>query len=181
MCLCDCSTCVGEGTSGFDTLCHTFAPPRGQTPALTGTVTGQSVISCLYSLLLWCHFLFATCPLSSPPTASAHWTELWKQWFLDCVCQRFPYECCLTQKVDTYSLSTGQHQPLPKSLFKVWTKRGPTFPPRRPARLFHTCDCQVSFGFLNLQCSGINLTFRQCENSCGFAITECVQPLFMAH
>jgi len=90
VCVCACRTCAGEGTSGFDTLCHTFAPPRGQTAALTGTFTGQSVISCLYSLLLWCHFLFATCPLLSPPTASDHWTELWKQWFLDCVCQIIP-------------------------------------------------------------------------------------------
>lgn len=98
------------------------------------------------------------------------------------VCAKeFPYECRVTHKVDTHSLSTGQHQPLPKSLCKAWTKRSATFPPRRPARLIHTCDCQVSFGFLNLQCSVICLTFRQCENSCGLAVTKCVQPQFMAH
>lgn len=72
--------------------------------------------------------------------------------------KEFPYDFCVTHKVDPHSLSTGQHQPLLKSLFKAWTKRGPAFPPRRPSRLIHTCDCQVSFGFLNVQCSLIWLT-----------------------
>lgn len=123
--------------------------PRGKLP-LSQVVTRVSHWRPAFFFL--CCVTFYLPPAFShllPPLGSQDCLNFGCNDFWTACAREFPHDYCLTHTVDTYSLLTGQPQPLLESLRRARTKSSPTFPPRRPARPIYTCNCQVSFRFFN--------------------------------
>lgn len=114
VCLCDCHTCAGEETivASVMLLLHLEAK------LLLSQVLSQishgcpAFILCFYGVTFYLPpALFRLLPLFQLTRLNFGCNDFWTA-----CAKEFLYDCYLTHKVDTYSLSTGQRQPLPKSL-----------------------------------------------------------------